>query len=49
MNFKKRRMKTAMDELAPGHNIKMKLSTDGSGRGAAIAAAMACRDKSELN
>lgn len=36
-------MKAAMDELAPGHNIKLKLSTDGSGRGAAIAAAMACQ------
>ena len=33
-----------MDELAPGNNIKMVLSKDGSGRGAAIAAAIACRD-----
>ena len=32
-----------MDELAPGNNITMVLSKDGSGRGAAIAAAMACR------
>jgi len=36
-------MKAAMNELVPGHNIKMKLSKDGSGRGAAIAAAMACQ------
>ena len=38
-------MRTAMNELAPGNNIKMKLSTDGSGRGAAMAAAMACRNE----
>ena len=31
-----------MNEFAPGNNIKMVLSKDGSGRGAAIAAAMAC-------
>lgn len=36
-------MKAAMDELEPGNNIKMKLSEDGSGRGAAIVAAVACR------
>ena len=32
-----------MDELAPWNNIKMKVTVDGSGRGAAFAAAMACR------
>ena len=37
-------MRVAMDEFAPGNNIKIELSTDGSGRGAAIAAAIACRD-----
>ena len=37
-------MRVAMDELAPGNNIKIELSKDGSGRGAAIAAAIACRD-----
>ena len=37
------RMKAAMDELSPGNKIKMKLSEDGSGRGAAIVAAVACR------
>ena len=35
-------MKAAMNELAPENNIKMVLSEDGSGRGAAMAAAMAC-------
>jgi hexokinase len=37
------RMRVALDELAPGNNIKLKLSEDGSGRGAAIVAAVACR------
>ena len=37
------RMREAMDELAPGNGIVMKLSTDGSGRGAAVVAAVACR------
>ena len=37
------RMRAALDELAPGNGIKMKLSEDGSGRGAAIVAAVACR------
>lgn len=37
------RMKEAMDELAPGNKIVMKLSEDGSGRGAAIVAAVASR------
>ena len=32
-----------MNELAPGNGIEMKLSTDGSGRGAAVVAAVACR------
>ena len=41
---KQYRMGEAMNELAPGNNIKMVLSKDGSGRGAAIAAAIACRD-----
>ncbi len=36
-------MRVALDELAPGNNIKLKLSEDGSGRGAAIVAAVACR------
>lgn len=36
-------MKAALDELAPGNKIKMTLSEDGSGRGAAIVAAVACR------
>lgn len=39
------RMKEAMDELAPGNKIVMKLSEDGSGKGAAIVAAVACRLK----
>ena len=38
-----RRMRTAMDELAPGNGIVMTLSTDGSGLGAAVVAAVACR------
>ena len=37
------RMKAALDELAPGHGIKMQLVEDGSGRGAAFVAAVACR------
>ena len=37
------RMKKAMNEMAPGNGIVMKLSTDGSGRGAAVVAAVACR------
>ena len=32
-----------MDELAPGNGIVMKESEDGSGRGAAMVAAVACR------
>ncbi len=36
-------MDAAMNELAPGNKITMKLSEDGSGRGAAIVAAVACR------
>ena len=40
-------MGEAMNELAPGNNIKMVLSKDGSGRGAAIAAAIACRDTAD--
>ena len=32
-----------MDELEPGNNIKMKVTPDGPGEGAAIAAAMARR------
>ena len=39
------RMKTALDELAPGHGIKIQLVEDGSGRGAAFVAAVACRLK----
>jgi len=36
-------MDAAMQELAPGNKIVMKESEDGSGRGAAIVAAVACR------
>ena len=36
-------MKTAMDEMEPGNGIVMKESPDGSGRGAAIVAAVATR------
>lgn len=36
-------MQDAMNELAPGNKIVMKRSEDGSGRGAAIVAAVACR------
>lgn len=39
------RMQDAMNELAPGNGIVMKLSTDGSGKGAAVVAAVACRLK----
>ena len=31
-----------MEELAPGNKIAMKLSEEGSGKGAAIVAAAAC-------
>lgn len=34
-----------MNEIAPGNGIVMKLSTDGSGKGAAVVAAVACRVK----
>lgn len=37
------RMRAALDELCPGNGIKILLSEDGSGRGAAIVAAVACR------
>ena len=43
MHYCNIRMRAALDELAPGNGIKMKLSEDGSGRGAAIVAAVACR------
>lgn len=36
-------MKAALDELAPGNSIKIQLVEDGSGRGAAFVAAVACR------
>ena len=39
------RMKAAIDELAPGNNVEVKLSEDGSGRGAAMVAAVAMRLK----
>lgn len=42
------RMQDAMNELAPGNGIVMKLSTDGSGRGAAVAAAVASRLKTAV-
>lgn len=32
-----------MNEFAPGNGIKMKISEDGSGRGAAMVAAVAVR------
>ena len=44
ITHKQCRMRVAMNELAPGNNIKIELSKDGSGCGAAIAAAIACRD-----
>ena len=37
------RMQAAMNELAPGNGIVMTESEDGSGRGAAMVAAVACR------
>ena len=37
------RMHEAMNELAPGNHIKMTKSEEGSGRGAAIVAAIASR------
>ena len=37
------RMQEAMDELAPGNKIKIEKSKDGSGRGAAMVAAVAVR------
>ena len=40
------RMQEAMDELAPGNRIVMKVSEDGSGRGSAVVAAVATRLKS---
>ena len=36
-------MREAMDELAPGNKIVIKESEDGSGRGAAMVAAVAVR------
>ena len=38
-------MQTAMNQLAPGNNIKMTLSEEGSGQGAAIVASVACRQR----
>ena len=37
------RMTDAMNEFAPGNGIEMKISDDGSGRGAAMVAAVAVR------
>ena len=37
------RMDEAMNELAPGNHIEMRKSKEGSGRGAAIVAAVASR------
>ena len=37
------RMKAAIDEMSPGNNVVIKLSEDGSGRGAAMVAAVARR------
>lgn len=39
------RMQAGMDEMEPGNGITMKESTDGSGRGAAMVAAVATRLK----
>ncbi len=36
-------MKNTIDLLAPGNNVVIKLSEDGSGRGAAMVAAVARR------
>ncbi len=36
-------MKAAIDEMAPGNDVVIKLSEDGSGRGAAMVAAVARR------
>ena len=36
-------MISTMEELAPGNTVQLKKSEDGSGRGAAIVAAVACR------
>lgn len=41
------KMRAAMNELAPGNGITIKESEDGSGRGAAIVAAVACRLRDE--
>ena len=38
-------MRAALDELSPGNGIVMKVSEDGSGRGAAVVAAVATRLK----
>ena len=37
------RMRSAINELAPCNGIVIKESRDGSGRGAAMVAAVACR------
>ena len=39
------RMQAGIDEMEPGNGITMKESTDGSGRGAAMVAAVATRLK----
>ena len=36
-------MISTMEELAPGNSVQLKKSEDGSGRGAATVAAVACR------
>jgi hexokinase len=40
-------MKEALDELVPGHKIQLKGTEDGSGKGAALVAAVAARMKAE--
>lgn len=41
-------MSDAINELAPGNGIVMKLSTDGSGKGAAVVAAVARRLQNKI-
>ena len=41
--FPAHRMRDAIDDLVPGNGIEMKISENGSGKGAAVVAAMVCR------
>jgi hexokinase len=38
-------MENTLEELLPGKNIKLMLSEDGSGKGAALVAAVACQNQ----